>query len=178
MVCVLVLSAVALAAAGQQAAMTQITGFVRDSLSHEGIAYASISLVGTSEGMLATDRGGFTINSRASFHKLRISAMGYRTKEVDIKAGKGSVILVDLVPTGVELKEVVVHKGKAKYSKKNNPAVDMIKKLRARRDENDPRRLPHYGYSQYERMLIGFGDVDDIISKPEEQQWIDEYADT
>ncbi len=178
MVCLLVLSAVALVAAGQQASMTQITGFVRDSLSHEGIAYASISLVGTSEGMLATDRGGFTINSRASFHKLRISAMGYRTKEVDIKAGKGSVILVDLVPTGVELKEVVVHKGKEKYSKKNNPAVDMIKKLRARRDDNDPRRLPHYGYSQYERMMIGFGDVDDIISKPEEQQWIDEYADT
>ena len=178
MVCLLVLSAVALVAAGQQASMTQITGFVRDSLSHEGIAYASISLVGTSEGMLATDRGGFTINSRASFHKLRISAMGYRTKEVDIKVGKGSVILVDLVPTGVELKEVVVHKGKEKYSKKNNPAVDMIKKLRARRDDNDPRRLPHYGYSQYERMMIGFGDVDDIISKPEEQQWIDEYADT
>ena len=178
MVCLLVLSAVALVAAGQQASMTQITGFVRDSLSHEGIAYASISLVGTSEGMLATDRGGFTINSRATFHKLRISAMGYRTKEVDIKAGQGSVILVDLVPTGVELKEVVVHKGKEKYSKKNNPAVDMIKKLRARRDDNDPRRLPHYGYSQYERVMIGFGDVDDIISKPEEQQWIDEYADT
>ena len=79
----LLLMAVALAAVGQQAAVTQITGMVRDSLSHEGIAYASVSLLGTSEGTLATDKGGFTINSRASFKKLRVTAMGYSPKEED-----------------------------------------------------------------------------------------------
>ena len=174
----LLLMAVALAAVGQQAAVTQITGMVRDSLSHEGIAYASVSLLGTSEGTLATDKGGFTINSRASFKKLRVTAMGYSPKEVDIKPGQGSVIIIDLVPTGVELGEVVVHKGKEKYSKKDNPAVEMIKKLRARRDDNDPRRQPHYGYAQYERMMVGFGDLDEIVKRPEDQQWIDQYADT
>ena len=169
---------VALTAMGQQAAMTQITGLVRDSLSHEGIAYASVSLMGTNEGTLASDRGGFTINSRAKFSKLRVTAMGYKPKEVEIKPGQGSVVLIDLVATGVELDELVVHKGKEKYSKKNNPAVEMIKKLRERRDDNDPRRHPHYGYTQYERMMLGFGNLNDIISKPEEQAWIDEYADT
>ena len=164
---------------GQQtSSVTQITGLVRDSLTHDGIAYASISLMGTNEGTLANDRGGFSINSRANFSKLRVTAMGYKSKEVEIKKGQGSVVLIDLVATGVELDELVVHKGKEKYSKKNNPAVEMIKKLRARRDDNDPRRFPHYGYSQYERMMLGFGNLDDIISKPEEQSWIDEYADT
>ena len=165
-------------AAGQQVPMTQITGLVRDSLTREGVPYASILLVGTSEGTLATDRGGFTINSRARFSKLRVTAMGYQPKEVEVKAGQGSVVLIDLVATGVELGEVVVHKGKEKYSKKNNPAVEMIKKLRARRDDNDPRRMPHYGYTQYERMMLGFANLDDLIKKPEEQRWIDEYADT
>ena len=174
----LILAMTALTAVSQQAAVTQITGLVRDSLTHEGISRASISLVGTSEGTLATDNGGFAINSRASFNKLRVSAMGYRTKEVNIKAGQGSVILIDLAPTGVQLDEVVVNKGKEKYSKKNNPAVEMIKRLRAKRDDNDPRRYPHYGYTQYERMMIGFGDLDGLMSKPEEQKWIDEYADT
>jgi hypothetical protein len=169
---------VALTAMGQQTAMTQITGLVRDSLSHEGIAYASVSLMGTNEGTLASDRGGFTINSRAKFSKLRVTAMGYKPKEVEIKQGQGSVVLIDLVATGVELDELVVHKGKEKYSKKNNPAVEMIKRLRERRDDNDPRRHPHYGYTQYERMMLGFGNLNDIISKPEEQAWIDEYADT
>ncbi|MBR4828998.1 MAG: carboxypeptidase-like regulatory domain-containing protein [Muribaculaceae bacterium] len=158
--------------------MTQITGLVRDSVSGEGVAYASISLVGTNEGTLATDKGGFTINSRAYFTRLRVTAMGYTPKEVPIKTGQGSVILIDLVPAGVNLGEVVVHKGKEKYSKKNNPAVEMIKALRQRRDSNDPRNHQHYGYTQYERMMLGFGDLNDIISKPEDQKWIEEYADT
>ena len=171
----LVLAAPAL---GQTASVTSITGLVRDSLSREGIAYASISLMGTSEGTIANDKGGFNINTRARFTRLRISAMGYKTKEVEIKPGQGSVILVDLVSSGVELDEVVVRKGKEKYSKKDNPAVEMIRKLRARRDDNDPKRFPHYGYTQYERMMLGLGNLDDIISKPEEQAWISEYADT
>ena len=178
-VCVLaLLLTVALTAVGQQAAVTQITGFVRDSLSRDGVPYASIALVGTSEGTLATNNGGFTVNTRASFNKLRITAMGYSTKEVAIKPGQGNIIVIDLVPTGVELGEVVVRKGKEKYSKKNNPAVDMIKKLRAHRDDNDPRRFQHYGYTQYERMMVGFGDLDNLIHTPDEQRWVDEYADT
>ncbi len=175
---ILALLVLAAPALGQTASVTSITGLVRDSLSREGIAYASISLMGTSEGTIANDKGGFNINTRASFTRLRISAMGYKTKEVEIKPGQGSVILVDLVSSGVELDEVVVRKGKEKYSKKDNPAVEMIRKLRAHRDDNDPKRFPHYGYTQYERMMLGLGNLDDIISKPEEQAWISEYADT
>ena len=169
---------VALSAQGQQSSMTQITGLVRDSVTRQGIAYASISLLGTTEGTIATDNGGFTINTRANFSKLRVSAMGYAPREVAVKTGQGSVVLIDMVPTGVELQELVVGKSKEKYSKKNNPAVDMIRKLRQRRDDNDPRRMEHYSYSQYERMMLGLGDLDGLIGKPEEQRWIEEYADT
>ena len=172
----------ALAAAGQQQAVTQITGLVRDSVTREGIAYASISLVGTSEGTLATDKGGFTIATRAKFSRLRVTAMGYRPREVEVKTGQGSVVVIDMVAAGVELNEVVVKKGKEKYSKKNNPAVDMIRRLRAHRDDNDPKRLPHYGYTHYERMMLGLGNLDEVIGKTlgggEEQRWIEEYADT
>lgn len=173
----MVLLAGVLSATGQQA-VTQITGLVRDSLSREAVPYATVTLIGTDEGTIANDKGGFTINSRATFSKLRVTAMGYTPREVPVKAGQGSVVLVDLVPSGVELNEVVVRKGKEKYSKKNNPAVEMIKKLRQRRDDNDPRRFPNYGYTQYERMMMGFGNLDDVIKKPEEQAWVEQYADT
>lgn len=176
-VCLIVLLAGVLSATGQQA-VTQITGLVRDSLSREAVPYATVTLIGTDEGTIANDKGGFTINSRATFSKLRVTAMGYTPREVPVKAGQGSVVLVDLVPSGVELNEVVVRKGKEKYSKKNNPAVEMIKKLRQRRDDNDPRRFPNYGYTQYERMMMGFGNLDDVIKKPEEQAWVEQYADT
>jgi len=174
---VLVAHAVA-AGAQNDAHITQVTGLVRDSLSHEGIAHASIALVGTSEGTLAGETGGFTVNSRASFSRLRVTALGYRPKVVEIKPGRGNVVVVDLVAEGVELDEVVVRRGKERYSKKNNPAVEMVKRLRERRDDGDPRRMPHYGYCRYERMMLGLGNLDDLISKPEEQQWIEQYADT
>ena len=131
--CLMVLLTGALSALAQQA-VTQITGLVRDSLSHEGVSYATITLVGTDEGTIANEKGGFTINSRAAFSKLRVTAMGYTPREVSIKAGQGNVLLIDLLPSGVELGEVVVRKGKEKYSKKNNPAVEMIKKLSRRND--------------------------------------------
>ena len=175
--CLMVLLAGVLSATGQQA-VTQITGLVRDSLSREGVPYATVTLIGTDEGTIANDKGGFTINSRAAFSKLRVTAMGYTPREVPVKSGQGSVVIVELVPSGVELNEVVVRKGKEKYSKKNNPAVEMIKKLRQRRDDNDPRRFPNYGYTQYERMMLGFGNLDDVIKKPEEQAWVEQYADT
>ena len=175
---VMFLLTAAFTAAGQQTPMTQITGLVRDSLTNEGIAYASISLVGTSEGTLADERGGFVVNTRSQFSKLRVTAMGYSPREVAIKHGQGNVVLIDMVPAGVQLGEVVVRKGKEKYSKKNNPAVEMIKRLRERRDDNDPLRFPNYGYTQYERMMLGFGDLDGLIQQQGDQKWVEQYADT
>ena len=105
---------VSIAALAQQVPMTQITGLVRDSVSRQGIPYATVTLIGTDEGTLANEKGGFTINSRARFSRLRVSAMGYSPKDVEVKTGQGSVVLIDLSPTGVELGEVVVHKGKEK----------------------------------------------------------------
>ena len=178
--CLVVLALLAaLAAVAQPSApLTQITGMVRDSLTRDGIAHATVSLVGTDEGTIATAQGGFTINSRARFTKLRVTAMGYRTKEVDIRPGQGSVIVIDLVATGVELSEVVVKRGKEKYSKRDNPAVEMIKQLRQRRDRGDPRQQPHYGYTRYERMMLGLAGQDVLSGNRDEQRWVEEYADT
>ena len=74
-VCLMVLLAGVLSATGQQA-VTQITCLVRDSLSREAVPYATVTLIGTDEGTIANDKGGFTINSRAVFSKLRVTAMG------------------------------------------------------------------------------------------------------
>ena len=76
---------VSIAALAQQVPMTQITGLVRDSVSRQGIPYATVTLIGTDEGTLANEKGGFTINSRARFSRLRVSAMGYSPKDVEVK---------------------------------------------------------------------------------------------
>lgn len=56
----------------------------------------------------------------------------------------------------LELQEVVVRPGKVKYSKKNNPAVEFVEKVMARRNMTDPRlNNDFYNHDLYERINLG-----------------------
>lgn len=64
-----------------------------------------------------------------------------------------------MAPDDVMLTEVVVKPKKEKYSKKNNPAVDFMRKViehkKAQRlDENE-----YYQYDQYEKMKMSLNDI-------------------
>lgn len=83
---------------------------------------------------------------------------------------------------GRTLSEVVVHRGKQRYSKRNNPAVDFARRIREARDANDPRRKPLYSYSKYDRMEFGLHDFsvgDTTIGKKAGKfAFLKEYVDT
>lgn len=56
----------------------------------------------------------------------------------------------------IDLQELVVRPGKQKYSKKNNPAVEFVEAVMARRNMSDPRlNNPFYSHGVYERINIG-----------------------
>lgn len=59
---------------------------------------------------------------------------------------------VYLSPQVQELQAVVVKK--QRYSKRNNPAVDMMQRLRRQSQNRDPRRNDYYNYRQYQRISI------------------------
>ena len=83
---------------------------------------------------------------------------------------------------GRTLNEVVVHRGKQRYSKRNNPAVDFARRIREARDVNDPRRKPLYSYSKYDLMEFGLHDFsvgDTTIGKKAGKfAFLKEYVDT
>ena len=56
------------------------------------------------------------------------------------------------------LNEVVVRPHKVKYSKKNNPAVDLMERIRAAREKTDPRRLHFYSYDTYDKTVLALND--------------------
>ncbi len=160
--------------------MVQITGMVRDSLTREPVSYVSISVPGTDVGVITNEHGGFNINTRSKVTKLRASAVGYTTQEVEIKSGQ-TVVIIDLASTTVALNEVVVKKGKQKYSKKDNPAVELARKLIARRSENDPKANDYYSYDKYERIAFGFNDINEVLNSNvlfKKYKFLEEYADT
>ncbi|MBQ9217669.1 MAG: carboxypeptidase-like regulatory domain-containing protein [Muribaculaceae bacterium] len=161
-------------------AQTQIAGYVRDSLTREPIPFASIALLGTDEGVTAGDHGGFQINSATSVAVLRVTAMGYKPKNIALRQYQ-SVVVVDLVSQAVALDEVVVKRTKEKYSKKDNPAVALAKRLMALKNQGAPTDEPFYSHKRYERMMYGFNDFDKVKDKNlllRRFAFLADYADT
>lgn len=61
-----------------------------------------------------------------------------------------------------DLPELVVKKKRGpKYSKKNNPAVELMRKVRSDRESQAPENVKGYSYDYYDKMVIGINDVDD-----------------
>lgn len=77
----------------------------------------------------------------------------------------------------VHLQEMVVKPKKVKYSKKNNPAVDFVRRIMATRDLTDPKRQPYYSYHKYERVNLGLIDFDKI-KEGTRFGFVNEYTDT
>ena len=65
---------------------------------------------------------------------------------------------VKLVPTDYMLKEVQVT-SKNSYSKKNNPAVDLAKRILAQKNDNRIENANYYKRDTYEKLLLGITDV-------------------
>ncbi len=136
-----------------------VRGVVRDSLTREPIPYASVLLKGTDRGVLTDDNGRYTIVTTLPFDSVMASSLGYTTKAVaSRKRGDNVQVDIDLVSTGVLLGEVIAKPKREDYSKKNNPAVAFMEKIRHTQDLNDPRRHDNYNYNKYERITLALND--------------------
>ena len=80
-------------------------------------------------------------------------------------------------PRHVRLEELQVKPKKEKYSKKDNPAVDFVRRLMQTRRLTDPReRNQYYSYGKYERFNLGL--LDFKLDTARRFGFINEYMDT
>lgn len=130
-----------------------VRGIVRDSLTMEPLPYASVSVAGAGNASLTNTQGLFEISVADGAKSLTVSYMGYQRKAIPLKRNSFNMYAVDLVPAVTQLKEVEVNAGK--YSKRNNPAVEFMRKLKEMAPLTDPLRNPYYSYGKYERVVLG-----------------------
>lgn len=79
----------------------------------------------------------------------------------------------------ITLEEVEITGFSGKYSKKNNPAYDLMKKIRESKDLGDPRMLPEYSEEFYTKVVYGINNArPEDFSKADRRKILDEYADT
>lgn len=75
---------------------------------------------------------------------------------------------------GVEITGV-----KGKYSKKDNPAYELMKRIRKAKDVGDPRMLPEYSEEFYTKIVYGLNNLrPEDLSAADRKKVLDAYADT
>ncbi|MDE6022239.1 MAG: carboxypeptidase-like regulatory domain-containing protein, partial [Muribaculaceae bacterium] len=75
-----------------------------------------------------------------------------------------------------ELQELLVRPQKEKYSKKNNPAVELMRRVREYQNNGDPRLQDHYSYDQYDKITLGLLDIPE--SELEKHPFLREHVDS
>lgn len=139
-------------------AYVTVEGIVVDSLTRQPVGGALVYFNGDRRNAVTGDDDGrFSINSSKSRRMVEIMVMGYNNVKIDVKDKKGKLWLdtVFLSPRSHMLEEVVVRRRKEKYSKKNNPAVNFVRRLRLAGDSIDPMRMPYFSTDEYEKIIIG-----------------------
>ena len=136
----------------------RLEGIVVDSITRQPVPYAALLVQGTGTGTLSGEDGHFFLRPTVYPDSLRVSVMGYGTKVIPLKGLDKSNLKVEIVPSGVRLDEIVVRPKKEKYSKKNNPAVAFLERIRAAEDMTDPRRNDYYNFDKYERLTMAVND--------------------
>lgn len=132
-----------------------VRGIVRDSVTDEGIPFASVTAA-KGAGTLTDKNGIFELTVPDSARWLTASSQGYARKSKPIHRNRINMYEIRLAPKAETLGEVVITK--QKYSKKNNPAVDLMQMIRRLRHANDPYRKPWYNYERYERVTLAIND--------------------
>ncbi|MBR5843287.1 MAG: carboxypeptidase-like regulatory domain-containing protein [Bacteroidaceae bacterium] len=142
---------------------TSVVGWVVDSLSNEPLPNVSIVLGETGMGTMTDANGYFDIQSQLDFDCVRFSTLGYNAHEVAVKKGRNNRLRVYLSPTYIPLDEVLVQPSKEKYSKKNNPAVDLARRLIDMRQVQDSLRPQYFAQRKYEKTAYAIDRFTDFV---------------
>jgi len=129
-----------------------ITGTVVDSLTHQPVANATVGLARERGGVATDEQGKFHITIKNTVSKLVVSAVGYRP--VNITPSSEGPLVVYLPKSFILLKDVVIKSKRGKYRNKNNPAVELIRKVIANKAQNGPGADDYTAYQEYEKVRL------------------------
>jgi ribosomal protein L14E/L6E/L27E len=140
---------------------TKVSGIVVDN-SNQPIPYANITFKGSNIGIVSNEDGRFYIESPDNYTTLIVAFVGFPTKEVNLPKLVNYDFKVVLTE-GNNLKEVVVYSGKT--SKKNNPALDILRKIWERKRKNGLKMFKQYEYEKYEKVEFDMNTIDSAFMK-------------
>ncbi|MCM1369492.1 MAG: DUF5686 and carboxypeptidase regulatory-like domain-containing protein [Candidatus Amulumruptor caecigallinarius] len=130
----------------------KVVGVVIDSITGEKMEFVNVFSKKNKRGTTTDLNGEFKLILPVG-SLVEVTAMGYLPKQ--LKVENSDTLKFYIVPAPTELSELVVKPKKQKYSKKNNPAVELMRRVRADRDKHNPVKSPYYSYDRYDKIVMG-----------------------
>ena len=139
-------------------AQQQITGVVTDDETGDSIAFASIVYKGHNITVVANAYGQYTL-PRCEGWNITVSAVGYKTRIIPINGRTRRRLNIALKPDKTQLAEVTVRSKKSRYSRKDNPAVELMRRVVAAKKKTDLGNNDYYRYNKYEKLTLALNDI-------------------
>jgi hypothetical protein len=142
-------------------AQTKVDGIVVDR-KNQPISYANIVFKGSNEGTVSDENGKFYLESSKPYKGISVAFVGYTTKDIDLE--KSVTYNMKIILNEEELlQEVVIYNGKT--SKKNNPALAILRKIWERKRKNGLKMFHQYQYEKYEKVEFDLNTIDSAFMK-------------
>ena len=139
-------------------ANAQIRGHILDAETKDSIPLVSVIYKGHGISAISDINGHYKIARRNGW-VLTFSAVGYVSQSVKITESTSDHVNIRLKPDNKRLDEVVIKTKKHKYSRKNNPAVELMKKVIEHKKQTDLSNRDFYQYNKYQKIMLALNDV-------------------
>ncbi len=144
-------------------AQTQhISGTITDAETGDSIPFASVVYKGHNVAVVSDINGHYSI-ARHQGWNITFSAVGYKSRIVQIGPKTKARLNIKLKTDRQQLAEVTVKAKRGHYSRKNNPAVELMKRVVAAKQKTDLSLNDFYQYNKYEKITLSLNDL-----KPEQ----------
>lgn len=143
-------------------AQSKVGGVVSDERG-EPVAFANVIFKNSTEGTTTDDNGHFYMESDETYGFLTVSFIGYETQEIRLTSKVNYNMEIKLLESSQQLNEVIIYAGK--QSKKNNPAIDILRKIWSKKRQNGLRKFKQYQYDKYEKVEFDLNSIDSALMK-------------
>ena len=140
---------------------TKVSGIIVDT-DNQPVPFANVLFKGSQQGVVTNEDGHFYIESQNTYSAIIVSFEGFQTKEVALPKLVNYNFKIK-ISDGQKLKEVVVFRGKT--SKKNNPAIDILRKIWERKRKNGLYMFNQYQMEKYEKVEFDMNSIDSAFMK-------------
>ena len=135
-----------------------LTGIVTDAATGDTIYYPSVSYKGHHIAVSGTAKGEYSIVRKEGL-VLTFSAVGYAPLQVVVKSSTPKILNIKLKSDTRQLAEVVVRQKRGKYSRKDNPAVELMRRVIAAKKRTRLENHDFFQYTKYQKITLALNDI-------------------